>query len=31
PFKVAIIAVARVLLTQLNAILREQRNYRPGI
>jgi len=31
PFKVAIIAVARVLLTQLNAILREQRNYRPAI
>ena len=31
PFKVAIIAVARILLTQLNAILREQRNYRPGI
>ncbi|OYW88023.1 MAG: IS110 family transposase [Hyphomonas sp. 34-62-18] len=30
PFKVAIIAVARILLTQLNAILREQRNYRPG-
>lgn len=31
PFKVVIIAVARILLTQLNAILREQRNYRPGI
>ncbi|MDP1556943.1 MAG: IS110 family transposase [Hyphomonas sp.] len=30
PFKVAIIAVARVLLTQINAILREQRNYIPG-
>lgn len=31
PFKVVIIAVARILLTQLNAILREQRSYRPGI
>jgi transposase len=30
PFKVAIIAVARILLTQLNAIVREQRNYVPG-
>ena len=30
PFKVAIIAVARILLTQLNAIVREQRNYRSG-
>lgn len=30
PFKVAIIAVARILLTQLNAIIREQRNYMPG-
>jgi transposase len=27
PFKVAIIAVARILLTQLNAIIREKRNY----
>lgn len=30
PFKVAIVAVARRLLTQLNAIMREQRNYIPG-
>ena len=30
PFKVAIIAVARVLLTQINAILRENRDYTPG-
>jgi len=30
PFKVAIIAVARVLLTQLNAIIRDQRNYMHG-
>lgn len=29
PFKVAIIAVARMLLTQLNAIIREERNYAP--
>ncbi|MEM0987085.1 MAG: IS110 family transposase, partial [Pseudomonadota bacterium] len=30
PLKVAIIAVARVFLTQLNAIIREGRNYVPG-
>jgi len=29
-FKVAIIAVARILLTQLNAIIRDGRNYEPG-
>lgn len=30
PFKVAIIAVARILLTHLNAIVRDSRNYMPG-
>lgn len=30
PFKVAIIAVARVFLTQLNAIIRDGRDYVPG-
>lgn len=30
PFKVAIIAVARTLLTQLNACLRDKRDYLPG-
>ena len=30
PFKVAIIAVARILRTQLNAIVRENRNYVPS-
>lgn len=30
PFKVVIIAIARLLLTQLNAIIRDDRNYVPG-
>lgn len=30
PLKVAVIAVARILLTQLNAIIRDARNYVPG-
>jgi len=30
PFKVAIIAVARIFLTQLNAIIRDGRKYTPG-
>ena len=30
PFKVVIIAIARLLLTQLNAIIRNDRNYVPG-
>lgn len=30
PFKVAMIAVARVLLTQINATFRDNPNYRPG-